>query len=81
MENKKLDNLTEEQTELLRKNLVVSEDILKKTEYIKKYIRWQKIWGIINILIILIPIIIGFVYLPPFFKNYLNQIVSLSKAK
>ena len=79
MENKNIDSLTEEQTELLRRNLVVSEDILKKTEYIRKYIKWQKIWGIINILIILIPIIIGVVYLPPFFKDYLSQIASLSK--
>ena len=79
MENKNTDNLTEEQTELLRRNLAVSEDILKKTEYIRKYIRWQKIWGIINILIILIPLIIGVVYLPPLFRDYLNQITSLSK--
>lgn len=79
MENKNIDNLTEEQTELLRRNLAVSEDILKKTEYIRKYIRWQKIWGIINILIIAVPLIIGVVYLPPLFRDYLNQIASLSK--
>jgi len=71
-------NLTDEQTELLRRNLEVSEDILKKTEYIKKYIKWQKIWGIINILIIVIPLAVGVIYLPPFFRNYLNEFVSLS---
>ena len=71
-------NLTDEQTELLRRNLEVSEDILKKTEYIKKYIKWQKIWGIINILIIVIPLAAGVIYLPSFFRNYLNEFVSLS---
>jgi len=71
-------NLTDEQTELLRRNLEVSEDILKKTEYIKKYIKWQKIWGVVNILIIVIPLVLGVVYLPPLFKDYLNQFASLS---
>ena len=72
-------NLTDEQTELLRRNLEVSEEILKKTDYIKGYVKWQKVWGIINILIIVIPIMIGVIYLPPLIKDYLNQITSLYK--
>ncbi len=72
-------NNTEEQTELLRRNLEISEEILKKTEYIKNYVKWQKVWAIINISLIVVPIIIGLVYLPPLLKNYFDQFSSLYK--
>lgn len=79
MENEKLDNPIDEQTELLRRNLEVSEDILKKTDYIKKYIKWQKILGVVQILIVVIPIILGVIYLPPIIKDYFGQFSSLYK--
>lgn len=70
-------NITNEQLELLRRNLELSEEILKKTDYIRSYVKWQKIWGVFNILIIAIPIIIGIVYLPPLIREYLEQFTSL----
>ncbi len=70
-------NLTDEQTELLRRNLEISEEILKKTDYIRVYVKWQKVWGVINVLLIIIPIIIGIVYLPPIIREYLEQFTSL----
>ena len=70
-------DLITQQNELLRRNLEMSEKILEKTEIIKKYIKWQKIWSIIRLLIIAIPLIIGFLYLPPIIKNYLSQYSSL----
>ena len=72
-------NLTDEQTELMRHNLEISEEILKNTKYIKEYIKWQKIWGIINVLLIVVPIIIGIVYLPPLIKDYLDSFTALYK--
>ena len=72
-------NLIDEQTKLLRRNLELSEEILKKTEYIKSYVKWQKIFGFVNFFIIIVPIIIGIIYLPPIIRDYLNQITSLYK--
>ena len=72
-------NLNDEKIEIMRRNLEISEEILKKTDYIKGYVKWQKVWGIINILIIVIPIMLGVIYLPPLIKDYLNQITSLYK--
>lgn len=72
-------NLTEEQTELLRRNLEVSEEILKKTDYIKGYVKWQKIWSVINILLIVTPIVIGVLYLPSLLGDYFNQLTSLAQ--
>ena len=79
MENEKPVSPVDEQTELLRRNLEISEDILKKTDYIHKYIKWQKIFGIINILIIVIPIVLGFIYLPPIIRDYFGEFSSLYK--
>ena len=72
-------NLAAEQNELLRRNIALNEEILSNTEYIKKYIKWQKIWGVAKVLIILIPLVIGAIYLPPLIKNYINQFTSLYK--
>ena len=69
----------EEQTELLRRNLEISEEILKNSEYIKGYVKWQKLWAIINFSLIVVPIIIGLVYLPPLLKDYFDQLTSLYK--
>ena len=67
-------NLVAEQNELLRRNIALNEEILSNTEYIKKYIKWQKVWGVAKVLIILIPLIIGSLYLPPLIKMYFDQI-------
>lgn len=72
-------NLNDEQAKLLRRNLEISEELLKKTEEIKSYIKWQKFFGLVNFLMIAIPIIIGIIYLPPLIKDYLNQFISLYK--
>jgi len=72
-------SLLEEQNKLLQRNLILSQEILKKTEAIRVYIKWQKIWSTVRMLIILIPLIIGFIYLPPLIKNYLAQLSSLYK--
>lgn len=72
-----LQSLLAEQNDLLRRNLKVSEEILQKTDSIKIYIKWQKIWSTVRLLIIVIPLIVGLLFLPPLLKNYLNQFSSL----
>lgn len=72
-------NLTDEQTELLRRNLEISEELLKKTDYIKSYVKWQKFLGVINILLIVTPLILGVLYLPSILSEYFNQLTSLSQ--
>ena len=68
-----------EQNDLLLRNLKVSEEILEKTKYIKNYIKWQKVWSIVQFSLIVIPIIVGVLYLPPLIKDYINQFSSLYK--
>jgi thiosulfate reductase cytochrome b subunit len=68
-----------EQNKLLRQNLELSQEILNRTIWIKKYLKWQQVMGYVKILIIIIPIIIGLVYLPPLLKGYFDQLSSLYK--
>lgn len=68
-----------EQNDLLRHNLEVSQEILKKTDIIKNYVKWQKVWSTVRLLLILVPLLIGFLYLPPLIKTYFDQFSSLYK--
>jgi hypothetical protein len=68
-----------EQNKLLRQNLELSQEILERTVWIKKYLKWQQLMSYVKIFIIVIPIIIGLVYLPPLLKGYFEQLASLYK--
>ena len=68
-----------EQNKLLRQNLELSQEILNRTIWIKKYLKWQQVIGYLKFFVIVIPIIIGLVYLPPLLKGYFDQLSSLYK--
>ncbi|MBU4360600.1 hypothetical protein KKA66_01990 [Patescibacteria group bacterium] len=53
-------NLTQE--ELLRK-------IYENTEKTRKYLMWNRIFSIIKIAVIVIPLILAIMYLPPLLEN------------
>src|SRR3989338_5308618 len=44
---------------LLRENLKVSKELYEMTKKIGRWIAWQRVWGVIKILIIVIPILLG----------------------
>lgn len=58
---------------LLKENLELNQKIYEMVKSIKSYIFWQRVFGVLKILIIVIPIIIGIVYLPPLIKDALRQ--------
>lgn len=62
---------------LLQANLARSEEILKISQEIKNYIKWQNIWIILRFVIIVVPIVLGFIYLPPLIKDALQSYRSL----
>ncbi|HKK53993.1 MAG TPA: hypothetical protein VJ926_00515 [Patescibacteria group bacterium] len=59
---------------LLKQNLAVSQEILNISRYIKKYIFWSRIISVVKILIILVPIILGIMYLPPIIERAVDNI-------
>lgn len=62
---------------LLQENLKSSATMLKAVQDIKKYIRWQQIWSTFRFFLIIIPIILGFIYLPPLIQDAFQQYKNL----
>ena len=54
---------------LLQENLKISRELYQMTKKIKRWVTTQRIWGVLKILIIIIPIVLGIVYLPPLVKK------------
>jgi hypothetical protein len=73
MNEEKEINETEEIKKLLEQNLQYSQEIYKQTKYIKSYVFWAQIFGVLKILIIVVPIVIGIIYLPTLLSGLLNQ--------
>ncbi len=65
--------MEDEVRKLLKENLEVTKEIHKIVRNIDKYIFYQKIFWLIKFLLIVIPIILGIIYLPPIFKNIIHQ--------
>ena len=69
--------MDEEIKKLLEKNLTLTEEIHKMVKSIKRYMFWQNIWSFLKILVIVVPIVIGIIYLPPLLKGVFQQYQSL----
>ena len=57
---------------LLQANLESSAEVLKAVNSIKRYIRWQQVWSTLRFLLIVIPVVLGFIYLPPLIRDALQ---------
>ena len=55
--------------ELLEKNLKLSEETLERTKYIKRFVIFSQIFGALKILLIVVPLVLGILYLPPLFRQ------------
>ena len=78
-QTKEKSEISEELSELLRVNLDKNEEILKISRKLDTYLKWQNVWGILRLLVILVPIILGFIYLPPIIKEFFQSYQSLIK--
>ncbi|MCK4553657.1 hypothetical protein KAU19_01700 [Candidatus Parcubacteria bacterium] len=54
----------EELKKLLEENLKLTEEIHKMTKGIKSFVLWQRIFGVIKILIIVVPIVLAAIFIP-----------------
>lgn len=68
---------SEDVAALLRENLEMSREIRAMVRHINNYVAWQRIFGWIKVLLIVIPLIIGVLYLPPLLKDIFSQYESL----
>ncbi len=62
---------------LIQKNIALSEEIAENLSHVRRFIKWQNIWATVRLLVIVIPLVIGFFYLPPLIREYLGNYSSL----
>jgi len=65
--------MDEDIKKLLEQNLEYSKQIYRYTKYVKNYAFWAQVAGVIKILLIVVPIILGIIYLPPLLGNVFEQ--------
>ena len=63
--------------ELLKKNIELSEEILNISKKVNNFVIWQKILSVLKILIIIVPLILGYYYLLPYFKELQSMYTDL----
>lgn len=60
--------------ELLKENLELNKEIKKTVDRIDNFVLWQKVMAALKILILIFIVIAAFVWLPPFVKEFLEQV-------
>jgi len=60
-------------TDLLKKNIAWSEAIYKQNVSIQKHLRWMTAMGYVRVLILLVPLVLGIIYLPPLLSAAWDQ--------
>jgi hypothetical protein len=63
---------SEELKKLLRENLEYTKACYALLEKVKRYMVWQRIFVILKLLIIMVPIILGIIYLPPLLEKAIS---------
>ena len=69
-----------EEKRLLERSLALSEENHKILKKLESATRWAFVWGVIKVLIILVPLIFGFIYLQPFFESFSQSFKEIMQA-
>ncbi len=72
--NLELKALLEKNLTLAQKNLEMSEEILTKVSYVRRYIFWKKVMGVILWIFIIVSTAASFFYLPTLVKDLQGRI-------
>lgn len=70
-------NEDSELNQLIKENLALTKEVASMVRHINKYVAWQRIFGWIKALFVVIPVIVGAIYLPPLFKDIYQQLMSI----
>ncbi len=73
MNDDKQTNESEEIKKLLEENLALTQEIHKMVKQVKHYTTFQKIVSFIYLLLIVVPIILGVIFLPSLLSGYIKQ--------
>lgn len=69
-----------EEKELLSKTLRLSEENNRILRKMQRAARWAVVWGFIKFVIIVTPLIVGFLYLEPHVRDLVDEYEALRGA-
>jgi hypothetical protein len=55
---------------LLEENLKISKEVLAISKSVKKHTAWLRIGAILRLLVIVVPTVLAFIYLPPYIEKF-----------
>ena len=61
--------MDEDIKKILEENLKLSKETHEMVKKIRSFVVWQQVFGVIKILLIVVPIILGLIYLPALLQN------------
>ncbi len=70
----------EQMKKLLEQNLAYSKQIYLISRKVKSYILWGRIMSFISLLLVVVPLILGVIYLPSLLNNYMGKFLPLGSA-
>jgi len=65
---------------LLEENIKLSKEILAATQKTRRYIMWGQVGGYLKLLLIVVPLVLGYLYLRPYLAQSLNMARELMGA-
>lgn len=69
--------LLEKNLALTQKSLELSKELLTKVSYVRRYIFWKKVMGVILWIFIILSTLISLLYLPTWIKDIQGQVQSM----
>ncbi|MFH1745230.1 MAG: hypothetical protein ABH881_03640 [bacterium] len=74
-----VDKKNDELQDILEENLKLTKEIYKISKKMNSYIIWGRVFGILKILIFVVPFILAIIYLPPLLEGLFGQYQGLFK--
>jgi hypothetical protein len=71
--NQNIPNQDKYLEKLVQENIELTKELKQSVDKINRWIAWQRVWTALKILIIVIPIVIGLIYLPPLLSSIFSQ--------
>ncbi len=65
--------MDQELRKIIKENSELTREIHDMTKYIKRFVIFQQIFGVLKFLIIIIPLILGIIYLPSLLRDTLDE--------
>lgn len=59
--------------QIVKQNLSLTREILESVEKTRKYIFWLRIFSIVKLVVIILPIVLAIIFLPPLLSQVFHQ--------